>query len=80
LFEFAAQEDGELGRGAIEAISSAVEVLRRHPHVGRPVRANLRELVISYGRTGHVALYRVRVQPGQVEVLALRHQREVGYL
>jgi len=36
--------------------------------------------VISFGVTGYVALYRFVVQDDQVRVLALRHQREIGYL
>lgn len=44
--------------------------------LGRSVRSELRELVISFGRTGYVALY--RVVRSQVEVLSIRHQREVG--
>jgi plasmid stabilization system protein ParE len=39
----------------------------------------LRELVISYGRTGYVALYRVAARGDRVEILAIRHQREAGY-
>ena len=42
--------------------------------------AELRELVISYGRTGYVALYRFVVSRDEVRILALRHQRELGYL
>ena len=44
-----------------------------------PVRERLRELVISYGRTGYVALYRVAARGDRVEILAIRHQREAGY-
>jgi plasmid stabilization system protein ParE len=73
--EFSAQE--EASPEAIDLIAEAVEALARHPHLGRPVRGTLRELVISFGRTGYVALY--RLVPGRVEVLALRHQREGGY-
>lgn len=46
---------------------------------GRVVEAGLRELVISRGRSGHVALYRYDVAADLVLVLALRHQREGGY-
>ena len=62
-----------------EAIIDAIGILGRHPHIGRPVRGRLRELVISYGRTGYVALYRVIPQQDRVDVLAIRHQREAGY-
>jgi plasmid stabilization system protein ParE len=56
-----------------------VTILERHPYIGRPVRGPLRELVISHGRTGYVALYRVAPRLDRVEVLAIRHQREAGY-
>lgn len=61
----------------LEVILSAIEILRASPFIGRPVRAALRELVISYGRSGYVALY--RVTRTRVEVLGLKHQREAGY-
>lgn len=67
----------------VNAIIDAVEVLTRHPFLGRPVRDEIRELVIAWGKRGYAALYRVREtskHPGlRVEVLAIRHQREAGY-
>lgn len=66
--------------GETAAIQSAVEVLAAHPLVGRRIEGDLRELVISFGATGYIALYRFVVQQDQVRVLALRHQREIGYL
>jgi plasmid stabilization system protein ParE len=62
------------------AIESAVNTLAAHPLVGRRVEGDLRELVISFGATGYIALYRFVVQEDTVRVLALRHQREIGYL
>jgi plasmid stabilization system protein ParE len=62
------------------AIQSAIENLSAHPLVGRRVEGDLRELVISFGDTGYIALYRFVVQKDEVRVLALRHQREIGYL
>jgi len=54
-------------------------VLERHPQIGRPVDAALRELAIGHGRSGYVALYRHRPGSGRVEVLTVRHQREAGF-
>ena len=62
------------------AILSAVSSLAAHPLLGRPIEGNLRELVISYGRTGHVALYRFVALRDEVRVLALRTQRELGFV
>lgn len=62
------------------AIESAVNHLAAHPLVGRRVEGDIRELVISFGATGYIALYRFVVQQDQVRVLAMRHQREIGYM
>ncbi len=62
-----------------EVIEEAVNILRRHPLIGRPVEAGLRELLISRGKTGYVALYSHESQADAVLVLAVRHQRELGY-
>ncbi len=61
-------------------IKSAVLVLADHPLIGRVVDGTvLRELVISYGKTGFVALYRFRPKQGLVLVLSVRHRRQAGY-
>jgi len=65
---------------AAAAIESGVNNLAAHPLVGRRVEGDIRELVISFGATGYIALYRFVVQENQVRVLGLRHQREIGYL
>jgi hypothetical protein len=39
----------------------------------------LRELVIAFGDSGYVALYRHEPASDAVYVLAFRHQTEVGY-
>lgn len=79
LFDFLAADNPNAAVAAATVIVDAVAVLERHPHIGRPVRGRLRELVISYGRTGYVALYRVATREARVEILAVRHQREAGY-
>lgn len=38
-----------------------------------------REWVIDFGASGYVALYRYAGEGDEVTVLALRHQRELGY-
>jgi plasmid stabilization system protein ParE len=69
-----------LERTAASSIYSAVDNLATHPLVGRRIEGDLRELVISYGATGYIALYRFDIQRDQVRVLAMRAQREIGYL
>ena len=79
LFDFLAAENPSAAGAAAAVIIDAVKILERHPHIGRPVRGRLRELVISYGRAGYVALYRADARGDRVEILAVRHQREAGY-
>jgi plasmid stabilization system protein ParE len=65
---------------AAAAIRSAVDNLAAHPLVSRRIEGELRKLIISYGRTGYVALYRFLIARDEVRILALRHQRELGFL
>lgn len=78
-FAFLAEHDPEAAPAAARAIATAVEMLAAHPLIGRVRRDRLRELVISFGRTGYVALYRFVPARDEVRVLALRHQRELDY-
>ncbi len=45
----------------------------------RSVDEPLRELVISFGRSGYIALYRFKPESDEVRILAIRHQREIDY-
>ncbi|TFW35817.1 type II toxin-antitoxin system RelE/ParE family toxin [Massilia horti] len=65
---------------ALDLIDEAVSILARHPLIGRQVESGLRELVISQGRTGYVALYSYEANYDAVLILAIRHQREAGFL
>ena len=62
-----------------ELISGAVQILENHPLIGRPAEHGMRELIISRGRTGYIALYSYEEQHDTVLVLAIRHQRAAGY-
>jgi plasmid stabilization system protein ParE len=69
----------QAAQSAVTAIQSAVENLAAHPLVGRRLEGELRELIISYGHSGYVALYRFVISTDEVRILAIRHQREVGF-
>jgi plasmid stabilization system protein ParE len=79
VFDFLAQEAPAIATEAANEIADATRILRRHPLIGRPV-GNLRELVISKGRTGYVALYRYLPQQDRADILAIRHLRESGLM
>jgi len=76
---FLAEQDAAAAAGAAAAIREAVEILSRHPLIGRPAHPPLRELVISFGKTGYLALYRFLPERAEVRVLGIRHQRELDY-
>ena len=62
-----------------DLILEGLSVLQKHPLMGRPAGQGLRELVISRGRTGYLALYDFDAALDVVVVLAVRHQREQDY-
>lgn len=56
-------------------------LLATAPEIGRPF-ADLpawRELIIGFGDSGYIALYRHEPAEDAVYVLAFRHQKEAGY-
>jgi addiction module RelE/StbE family toxin len=79
-FEFLRDKNPDAAQDAVTAIQSAVDNLAAHPLVGRRVEGELRELIISYGHSGYVALYRFVIARDEVRILAIRHQREVGFV
>ena len=69
----------EAAVSAIDVIRDGIEILGRHPLIGRPCEDGLRELLISYGKSGYAALYSHEKPQDVALVLAIRHQREAGY-
>jgi plasmid stabilization system protein ParE len=68
----------DLPAQALSAIRLALQLLPANPFMGRKVRTPFeRELLISFGKTGYVALY--EVDEGVVTIAAIRHQRESDY-
>jgi plasmid stabilization system protein ParE len=82
IFEFSAGHDPVLALDHISKIQSAVTILEAHPEIGRRVATGspLRELVIARGHAGFVALYEYSPVANGIRILAVRHQREAGYL
>lgn len=65
--------------GRLGEIFDALELLIRHPLIGRPVAGGRRELAIGQGSHGYVARYRYDRLDDEIVVMALRAQREVGF-
>jgi plasmid stabilization system protein ParE len=79
LEDFLARDFPAEAEATIGLIGQTLEVLKSHPLIGRPTTGGLRELVISRGRSGYIALYDFDPDTDLVVVRAVRHQREVGF-
>lgn len=80
LTDFLLESDPVAAVDTAPLLISGLRVLQLHPLIGRPVESGYRELVISRGDTGYVALYKFDIGDDLVLVLTLRHQRDAGYL
>jgi plasmid stabilization system protein ParE len=76
---FLAADDPSVASKTVDLILQALAILKAHPLIGRRVEEGRRELAISRGRSGYVALYRFLPGPDRVHILAIRHQREAGF-
>jgi plasmid stabilization system protein ParE len=78
---FLAARNRQAARRAGQAIARQFALLETTPDIGRPFpeMPELRELVIGFGDSGYVALYRHEPADDAVYVLAFRHQKEAGY-
>ena len=62
----------------IELIESAIQTLSKHPLIGRTCDTHLRELVISRGKSGYIAIYSFDEKKNAVLICSIRHQKESG--
>lgn len=81
IFDFVAERDPAAAAMHVSRIRDAITMLDAHPEIGRlrTSRGTLRELVISHGKSGYIALYEHSAAEDIVRVVAIRHQREAGY-
>jgi plasmid stabilization system protein ParE len=80
LREFLRPKSPIAAKKAGEVIVKAVQVLCLQPQLGRPIEdmpEEFREWVIDFGDSGYVARY--RIDSDAVTLLAVRHQKEVGF-
>ena len=80
LTDFLLESDPVAAGDTTPLLISGLRVPQQHPLIGRPVERDYRELIISRGDTGYVALYQFDIENDLVMVLTIRHQREAGYL
>ena len=83
LYLFSLQQDQALADRAVAAIENSFSLLRHSPFSCRKAADGklgplVRELLISFGASGYVALFEV-VDDSSVLITAVRHQRESDY-
>jgi toxin ParE1/3/4 len=81
IFDFLFKHTPEHAAQRIDDIVCALDVLQSSPLIGRPTESlhGMRELVISTGAHGYLALYRFVPELDAVFVTAIRSQRELRY-
>ena len=79
--QFLATKNPLAARRAGQAIERQFLLLETTPDMGRPLPElpELRELVVGFGDSGYVALYRHDTAADALYVLAFRHQKEAGF-
>ena len=80
ILEHLELHESEGAEDRTDQIISAFDVLADNPLIGRPVGDDKRELLIGRGSHGYVALYRYISLIDTALILAVRAQREVGYV
>lgn len=80
LEEFLRPKNPLAAKRAAETIMKALQVLALQPQTGRLIddlSDDYREWLIDFGDSGYVARYRFNDE--HITILAVRHQKEVGY-
>lgn len=81
LYSFLLEQDLQAAERALIAIEKSMALLTDFPFTCRkalPDNPFLRELVISFGANGYVALFEIE-DSQTITILAVRHQREDDY-
>lgn len=80
LYRFLAEKNVDAAKRSVRTIRDGMNVITQQPGIGRPVEEmepQYREWLIDFGDSGYVVLYRYDGE--NAVILALRHQREMGY-
>jgi plasmid stabilization system protein ParE len=80
LYRFLAEKNVVAAKRAVKAIREGVKILVVHPQVGKVVEdmdTVFRDWPVDFGDSGYVVRYRFDGE--SVTILAVRHQKEVGF-
>lgn len=80
LTDFLMLQNTSAALATYDIVMHGIGLLKMHPEIGRLASKNeLRELVISRGNTGYIALYSYDELLDLVNVVSIWHQRESGF-
>jgi len=80
LYRFLALKNTDSAKRVVKELRKCVKVLAMQPGICRPTEGmepEYREWMINFGDSGYIVLY--RYERDVVSILAVRHQKEVGY-
>ena len=80
LYHLHASKNVDAAKRAVSAVRQGVRVLTYQSRIGRPVDDmpdEFREWMIDFGDSGYLVRY--RIGSDAITILAVRHQREVGF-
>ena len=80
LYSFLAPKNLDAAKRAVKAVRTGFNVLQLQSAIGRPIEdmpTEFREWIIDFGDSGYVVRYRIDSE--LVIILAVRHQKEVGW-
>ena len=80
LYRFLSVKNGDAAKRAVKAVRQGVDVLGYQSGIGRPIEdmpSEFREWMVDFGDSGYVVRY--RIDGDLVMILAVRHQKEVGF-
>jgi len=78
LTDFLIQTDKNAALTTIELIEGAIQILSKHPYLGRTCDKHIRELIISRDKSGYVATYSFDERKNAILICSIRHQKESG--
>ncbi|MDI1299866.1 type II toxin-antitoxin system RelE/ParE family toxin [Methylotenera sp.] len=79
LTDFLMLQNVDAALSTYDIVMDGIRLLKTHPEIGRPsLKGGLRELVISRGNTGYIALYSYDEFLDLVHVVSIWHQRETN--
>jgi plasmid stabilization system protein ParE len=78
--DFLIDQDKAVALATYGILEEGLSLLKNHPEIGRPTEADgIRELIISRGRSGYVALYAFDELNDSIVILRVKHQRETAF-